>query len=113
MYTFNKHSNALRCARVARVANARANAHKGAYLLAVQQLAAQYGIAVPTTLSVRSTGNTQVHAPSAVQGACAIVRGLVAANPTFTRKQVLALAQQQGINPATAATQYALAKRAQ
>lgn len=111
MCNFNtKTATPLRVARVLRVATAKHAANKAAYCAAVQQVQAQYGISASAP---RSNTNRAVHGASAVQGACAIVRGLVAANPQATRKQVLALAAAQGINPATAATQYAVAKRAQ
>lgn len=88
-------------------------AQQQAYMLAVQQLAAQYNMPVPNTLSVRSVAHAQKHAPSAVQGACAAVHKIAtevsAANggSTKVRAQVLAACKAQGINPATAATQYA------
>jgi hypothetical protein len=117
-------TNTTRTARVAAVAtayrararNAKLAAHtaatvaanQSAYMLAAQQLAAQYGVAAPTTLSVRSVRSVQQHAPSAVQGACAAVRAL-AATHNYVRSATLAACKQAGINPATAATQYAIA----
>lgn len=83
-----------------------------AYMLAVQQLAAQYGVPVPTTLSVRAQGinRAQVHAPSTIQGACGVVRAWVAANPLATR--AMCLQHFNGtINPATVSTQYAIARK--
>ena len=85
-------------------------ANQSAYLLAVQQLAAQYGVAAPTTLSVRASTHKQQHAPSAQSGACAQVHALAAAN-NYVRAATLAACKQAGINPATAATQFAVAKR--
>lgn len=81
-----------------------------AYMLAVQQLAVQYGVAAPTTLSVRNAVHKQQHAPSAASGACAQVHAIAAAN-NYVRAATLAACKQAGINPATAATQYAIAKR--
>lgn len=81
-----------------------------AYMLAVQQLATQYGVPVPNTLSVRAVAGAQKHAPSTVQGACSVVRAWVAANPTATRAQ--ALQHFAGtINPATVSTQFAAARK--
>jgi len=108
-------SNAYRTrARSAKLAAhvAATQAHnQQAYMLAVQQLAAQYGVPAPTTLSVRSVAGTQKHAPSAQSGACAQVRALAAAN-NYNRAATLAACKAAGINPATAATQFANAKRA-
>lgn len=95
--------------RAARV-QAATIANQQAYMLAVQQLATQYGVPVPNTLSVRAVAGAQKHAPSTVQGACGIVRAWVAANPTATRAQ--ALQHFAGsINPATVSTQYAAARK--
>lgn len=86
-----------------------------AYNAAAAQLAASMGLPVPapavTRTSVNST-NAPKHAASGVTGACAVVRALAAANG-YNRKATLAAAAAQGINPATAATQYAIAKKLQ
>ena len=85
------------------------HAKQHAYMQAVQALAAQMGVPVPNTLSVRNIATPQQHAPSNVQGACAVVRAWVHANPTATRKQ--AIAHFNGtVNPATVSTQYQRAK---
>ena len=86
-------------------------AKQSAYMLAVQQLAAQYGVPVPNTLSVRAHNNQQKHAPSAVQGACAQVHA-IAAQCGGVRAATLAACKAAGINPATAATQYAKYRKA-
>jgi hypothetical protein len=82
-----------------------------AYMLAVQQLSAQFGLPVPNTLSVRAYNNPQKHAPSAVQGACAQVHA-IAAQCGGVRATTLAACKAAGINPATAATQYAKYRKA-
>lgn len=79
------------------------------YMLAVQQLAAQYGVA-PVTQQVRSVAGAQKHAPSAQSGACKKVHEIAAAN-NYNRAATLAACVAEGINPATAATQFAIAKR--
>jgi hypothetical protein len=85
--------------------HATVHAQQQAYMLAVQQLATAYGMPVPNTMSVRSVNNVQKHAPSAVQGACKRVHAL--ADQYKTRGATLAACKAEGINPATAATQYA------
>jgi hypothetical protein len=80
-----------------------------AYMMAVQQLAAQYGVA-PVTQQVRSVAGTQKHAPSTKSGACKQVHAL-AQEHNFDRAKTLAACIAAGINPATAATQFAIAKR--
>lgn len=92
-------------ARVTRVQQIAHNKQQ-AYMLAVQQLAVQYGVPVPNTLSVRAYNNPQKHAPSAVRGACAQVHA-IAAQHNGVRSATLAACAAAGINPATAATQYA------
>ncbi len=82
------------------------HANQHAYMLEVQQLAAQYGMPVPNTMSVRPFNKKQQHAPSAVAGACARVHALAVANQGV-RSTTLAACKAEGINPATAATQYA------
>jgi hypothetical protein len=92
---------------------ARITARKqAAYMQAVQQLAAQYGVPVPNTMSVRAYNNAQKHAPSAVQGACARVHA-IAAQYNGDRAATLAACKAEGINPATAQTQYAKYKKLQ
>lgn len=81
------------------------------YMLAVQQLAAEYNMPVPNTMSVRPFNKPQQHAPSAVQGACAVVHAL--ADQYQDRATTLAACKEKGINPATAATQYAKWKKLQ
>lgn len=83
--------------------------NQAAYLHAVQQLAAQYGIAAPTQ-ALRSINTKQQHAPSTVQGACKTVRAWCATNPTATVAQ--AKAHFAGtINPATVQTQHGIARK--
>lgn len=109
MYTYNtRTATPLRTLRVMRVATAKHNANKQAYTLQVQQLQAQYGVAA-TSAATRT--NTAVHARSAVQGACAMVHQLAA--QYGTRAATLAACKAAGINPATAATQYARYKQQQ
>jgi len=63
------------------------------YLVAAQNLAAEYGLPAPT-LAVRNTnitGGQQRFAPSAKSGACKQVHALCAANPTAGRKATIAL----------------------
>lgn len=92
--------------------NARVTARKQqAYMLAVQQLSAQYGMPVPNTMSVRPVNTQQKHAPSAVQGACARVQSLCVQH-NGVRSAVLAACKAEGINPATAATQYGKYRKA-
>lgn len=110
MCTYNtRTATPLRTARVMRVATAKHNRNKAAYTLQVQQLQAQYGVA-STSAATRS--NTAVYARSSVQGACKQVHAIAAANG-FNRALTLAACKAAGINPATAATQFATAKRAQ
>jgi hypothetical protein len=85
---------------------------QSAYMQEVQALAAKYNLPVPNTMSVRAYNNPQKHAPSAVQGACAAVHAL-AEQCNGDRKATLAACKAAGINPATAATQYAKWKKAQ
>mgnify|MGYP003407644418 CR=1 FL=1 len=100
--------------RIARVQELRASKHAArqlartqqAYMLAAQQLAAQYGMPVPNTMSVRAYNNVQKHAPSAVQGACARVHAIAEACGGV-RAATLAQCKAEGINPATAQTQFA------
>lgn len=104
--------HAKRIAKKQAVHAAAASASKQqAYMLAVQQLAAQFGVPVPNTLSVRAYNNPQKHAPSAVQGACAQVHA-IAAQCGGVRATTLAACKAAGINPATAATQYAKYRKA-
>jgi hypothetical protein len=87
-------------AKQVKFANATALHNKKAYVLAVQQLAAQYGV----------THNAPVNRVQRVPtgtGICAQVHALCVANQGV-RKLVLAAAHAAGINPATAATQYAV-----
>lgn len=104
------HRNRIAAKQVAHVAKVQA-ANNSAYLLAVQQLAAQYGVAAPNTLSVRSVHTPQQHAPSTQPGACARVHA-IAAQCNGVRSTTLAMCKQAGINPATAATQYAKYRKA-
>lgn len=106
--------------RIARIQQLRADknsarrvaATQQAYMLAVQQLAAQYNMPVPNTMSVRPFNKPQQHAPSAVQGACAQVHAIAVANQGV-RAATLAACKAAGINPATAATQFAKWQKAQ
>lgn len=109
--------NAQRIARVQELratknASRRIAATQHAYMLGVQQLAAQYGMPVPNTMSVRAYNNPQKHAPSAVQGACSVVHTLAEQNQGV-RSATLAACKAAGINPATAATQFAKWQKAQ
>lgn len=100
-------------AKHAKYVQATTSANTQAYNLAVQQLAAQYGVTVPAaaqrTLLGSATNIAPKHAPSAQTGACATVRTL-AVQHGFNRKATLQAAAAQGINPATAATQYNIAR---
>lgn len=80
------------------------------YMLKVQQLAAEYGLAVPNTMSVRPLATAQRHAPSVQAGACAQVHAIAAAH-NGDRKATLAACKVAGINPATAATQFSKFKQ--
>lgn len=87
------------------------------YNLAVQQLAAQYGVpaaqagvAQRTLLGAATNIHTQ-QAPSAHTGSTARARAIAVASG-FNRKVALAQCASEGINPATAATQYSIAKKA-
>lgn len=86
-------------------------AKNNAYQLAVAQLQAQYGIA-PTVQLARTNG-APVHAPSTAQqgGVCKQVHA-IAAQCNGVRSATLAACAAAGINPATAATQYAVYKKA-
>lgn len=93
-------------ARIVRRATAQHAKHQ-AYMIAVQQLAAEYGIdAAHTTLAVRPLRSAQQHAPSVQAGACKRVHAL--ADLHIDRAATLAACKLEGINPATAATQYAV-----
>lgn len=92
--------------RASKNAARRLAATQQSYMLAVQQLAAQFNMPVPNTMSVRAYNNPQKHAPSAVQGACAAVHALAEQNQGV-RSATLAACKAAGINPATAATQFA------
>ena len=87
------------------------HAKQQAYMLQVQQLAAEYGLPLPNTLSVRNNSTAQKHAPSATAGACAQVHAIAAAHKG-ERKATLAACVVAGINPHTAATQYAKYRKA-
>lgn len=119
----NKNSVARMQQRVAAVLVQRAAHHAArvtarnlqAYNAQVAALQAQLGI-TPDMLQARAvhgaaTNIAPKHAPSALVNACATVREL-AAQHGFNRAATLAAAQALGINPATAATQYAKAKKA-
>ncbi len=109
MYTYNtRTATPLRTLRVMRIATAKHNANKAAYMQQVQQLQATYGVAA-TSNATRS--NVAVHARSAVSGACAAVHALAAAH-NGNRAATLAACVAAGINPATAATQFAKYKKA-
>lgn len=109
MYTFNtRTATPLRTLRVMRVATAKHNANKAAYQQQVQQLQASYGVAA-TSSATRS--NTAQYARSSVQGACAAVHAL-AVQHGGVRAATLAACVAAGINPATAATQFAKWKKA-
>lgn len=109
MYTYNtRTSTPLRTARVMRVATAKHLRNKAAFTLQVQQLQAQYGVA-STQAATRT--NVAQHPRSAVAGACKQVHA-IAAQYGYNRAATLAACKAAGINPATAATQFAVAKRA-
>lgn len=103
--------------RIAAVQQLRASKHtaritarnKQAYMLAVQQLATQYGLPAPTQ-ALRSVSSVQKHAASTVKGACGIVRAYVTANPLATVQQVKQHFSAT-INPATVATQFNIARK--
>jgi hypothetical protein len=110
MYTFNtRTATPLRIARVARVATAAHLRNKAKFVAQVQQLQAQYGVS-STQAATRT--NVAQHPRSAVAGACKQVHAIAQQNG-FNRAATLAACKAAGINPATAATQYAVAKRAQ
>lgn len=98
--------------RASKNAARRSAQQQASYMLAVQQLAAQYGLPVPNTMSVRPFNNPQKHAPSAVQGACSRVHA-IAEQCGGVRSATLAQCKVEGINPATAATQFAKWQKAQ
>jgi len=88
------------------------HAKQAAYMAAVQALAAQHGLPVPNTMSVRAVAGEQKNAPSNNAGACKRVREFVHANPTMTRKEVKEhFSGSNYINPATVSTQFQLAKQ--
>lgn len=88
------------------------HANQHAYMLEVQQVSAKYGMPVPNTMSVRPFNKRQQHAPSAQSGACARVHS-IAVQCQGVRSATLAACKAEGINPATAATQYAKWHKAQ
>lgn len=102
-------------AKHAKYVQATTSANTQAYHLAVQQLAAQYGVTAPVhatrTINGSATNIAPKHAPSAQTGACATVRTL-AVQHGFNRAATLAACAAVGINPATAATQYNIARKA-
>lgn len=109
MCNFNtRTATPLRIARVMRVATAKHNAMRAQYVLQVKQLQAQYGVAA-TSNATRT--HTAQHARSTVQGACAQVHA-IAAQCNGVRATTLAACAAAGINPATAATQYARYRKA-
>lgn len=103
-------------AKQAAHAQAQAASKQQAYLAAVAVLAAQYGVplaansAVMRTLNGSATNIVTKHAPSAHSGATHRVRA-IAAQCNFVRSATLAACAAEGINPNTAATQYAVAKK--
>lgn len=100
-----------RAAKVAKHQNATATHAQNAILAQVQALYAQAGLPVPNTLSVRAVPGLQNNPASAVQGACALVRAYVHANPHATRKMVMQhFTGTNYVNPATVSTQYQRAK---
>jgi hypothetical protein len=102
-------------AKHAKYVQATTVAKHAAYNLAVQQLAAQYGVTVPVaatrTINGSATNIAPKHAPSAQTGSCALVHQL-AAQHGYNRAATLAACAAKGINPATAATQYNIARKA-
>lgn len=90
-----------------------------AYQLAVQQLQAQYGVQAPVQQPGSAVQRTTKAAPSA---ALVLIEGVQYAPVKAVhalyclhkgvRKAVLQAAADLGINPSTAATQYAIAKKA-
>lgn len=117
-----------RIAQVQAVRAAKNNArvqqrNQQAYLLAVQQLAAQYGVTAPVqTVALNARANSATVAPStalvSVQGVqykpCAAVHALCATLPaTATRAQMLQLCKDNGINAATASTQVGIYRKQQ
>lgn len=95
-----------------------------AYMLAVQQLSAQYGVPVPSFAPVvarNARANSATVAPSAttvsVNGVaykpCKAVHALCATLPAnATRTQQLQLCKDNGINAATASTQVGIYRKA-
>ena len=81
---------------------AEAAAKQAAYQAELKALQEKFGFAMQPA--------TKVSAPRGT-GACAQVHAIAAANK-FDRKATLAACAAAGINPATAATQYAVAKKA-
>lgn len=109
MYAYNtRTASPLRTLRVMRIATAKHNANKAAFTSAVHALQATYGVAA-TSNATRS--NVAQHPRSAVSGACAAVHAL-AAQHGGVRAATLAACVAAGINPATAATQFARWKKA-
>lgn len=108
--------------RIAKVQQLRASKHavriatrnQQAFIVAMQELAAKHGVNPAQLLQVgNARANSATHKPSApvvhVAGAalnpCKAVHALCAANPTYTRAQMVQLCVDQGINPNTAKTQ--------
>ena len=101
--------NQFKQAKQAKYQTASLKARQAAYMLAVQQLAAEHGLPAPNTMSVRN-GSKQTYAPSNKPGACATVHEL-AAQYHYDRKATISAAIAQGINANTASKQFADAKR--
>lgn len=112
-----KNNKARNATRIAAALTLRASKHasritarnQAAYMLAVQQLAAQYGMPAPTQAQ-RAVNSVQRHAPSNIPGACKTVRTWVAANPLATVQEAKEFFANK-INPATVATQFGIARK--
>lgn len=115
---------AVQAVRSAKNAARKQHAAQHAYMLQVQQLAAQYGLPVPSfapQVSAFARANSETIAPSAtmvvVNGVaykpCKAVHALCATLPAnATRKQQMQLCTDHKINGATASTQVAIYRKA-
>lgn len=110
--------------RASKNAARKQHAQQQAYMLQVQQLAAQYGMPAPNfgaQVSAYARANSETIAPSntsvVVQGVaykpCKAVHALCATLPaTATRAEQLQLCKDNGINAATASTQVGIYRKA-
>lgn len=105
-------------AKQAKFAQVQHAAKVAAYQAAVAALAQQHGLPVPTVALAPRANSATVQPSSAVITVNGVqykptkaVHAIAAANPNATRKQVLQLCINAGINQATAATQYNVFKQ--